>query len=108
MDRRFIPTLRDLPIQNISGQDVTAGSSKITLGGTPTASAINAFSIDVVEANMALNNIGGTLGLAKGGTNNDLSGMSDGQFVTFDSGQNKLVGTTLEVSRGFIYFLSFQ
>jgi hypothetical protein len=47
---------------------VTAGSTKITLGGTPGTAALQAFSVDVNEANLALNNIGGTLGVTKGGT----------------------------------------
>ena len=38
---------------------VTAGSSKITLGGTPTGAAIQAFSIDVAEGNLTHNNLGG-------------------------------------------------
>lgn len=53
----------------ISAQNVTAASTKITLAGTPTGAALQAFSIDVNEANLTLNNIGGTLGVAKGGTN---------------------------------------
>ena len=48
--------------------NVTAGSTKVTLGGTPTGAALQAFSVDVNEANLTLNNIGGTLGVAKGGT----------------------------------------
>lgn len=52
----------------VTPANVTAGSTKITLGGTPTGAALQAFSIDVNEANLTHNNIGGTLGVAKGGT----------------------------------------
>jgi collagen type VII alpha len=52
----------------ITPANVTAGSTKVTLGGTPTGAALQAFSVDVNEANLTLNNIGGTLGTTKGGT----------------------------------------
>lgn len=39
--------------------NVTAGSSKISLGGTPTGASILSFSIDVVEANLTHNSLGG-------------------------------------------------
>jgi hypothetical protein len=58
----------------INGKNVTAGSNKVTLGGTPTGAALKPYSIDVNEANLTLNNIGGTLNLNKinngGATNN--------------------------------------
>src|SRR3970282_3006951 len=40
-----------------TAQDVTAGSNKITLGGTPTGAALKAFSIDVAEGNLTHNNL---------------------------------------------------
>lgn len=52
----------------ITWQNVTAGSSKITLSGTPTGSVFNPFSIDVNEANLTISNMGGTLGINHGGT----------------------------------------
>jgi hypothetical protein len=51
-----------------TAQNVTAGSTKITLGGTPTGAALQPFSIDINEGNLSLNNIGGTLSATKGGT----------------------------------------
>lgn len=53
---------------SITWQNVTAGSSKISLGGTPTGSVFSAFSIDVNEANLTISNMGGTLGAGHGGT----------------------------------------
>lgn len=50
------------------GQAVTAASSKITLAGIPSSAALTTFSIDVNEANLTLDNIGGTLSITKGGT----------------------------------------
>jgi hypothetical protein len=52
----------------ITPQNVTANSNKISLGGTPTGATLQPFSIDINEANLSLNNIGGTLGTSKGGT----------------------------------------
>ncbi|SFN20329.1 hypothetical protein SAMN05421741_10291 [Paenimyroides ummariense] len=54
-----------VPSSSVSGQDVTAASNKVTLAGTPTGAALKAFSIDVNEANLTLNNIGGTLNANK-------------------------------------------
>ena len=42
-----------------SGAAVTAASTKITLAGSPSAAALAAFSIDVAEANLTHNNLGG-------------------------------------------------
>ena len=67
-------TTRTLTATNIGAEptvtkaNVTAGSSKISLGGTPNSSVFSAFSIDVVESNLTLNNIGGILSTSKGGT----------------------------------------
>lgn len=54
-------------VGSVTGQNLTAGSTKVTItGGTGTV--LSAASVDVNEANLSLNNIGGTLGAAKGGT----------------------------------------
>lgn len=61
--------------------NVTAGSSKITLGGTPTAASLLAFSIDVAEANLTHNNLGG---LTTGDPHTQyalLAGRSGGQTI---------------------------
>jgi len=68
---------------NITGaQNVIAGSTKIALGGTPTGAALQSFSIDVTEANLSLNNIGGILGLSKGGLNAALIASAGGIFYS--------------------------
>jgi Collagen triple helix repeat (20 copies)/Chaperone of endosialidase len=78
---------------------VTAGSTKITLGGTPATAALTAFSVDVNEANLSLNNIGGTLGTAKGGTGLTTVGTA-GQVLT--SNGTTLSYTTPTVAAGNI------
>jgi hypothetical protein len=45
--------------------NVTAGSTKVTLGGTPTGAVLKAFSVDVNEANLSLQNIGGALSVTQ-------------------------------------------
>jgi hypothetical protein len=67
-------TTISIPASSITAANsVTAGSTKITLGGTPANSVLLGFSIDVNEANLTLNNIGGTLSVAKGGTGSTTS-----------------------------------
>jgi hypothetical protein len=50
-----------------TGANLTAGSNKVSVTGG-TGAVLTAASVDVNEANLSLNNIGGTLGVAKGGT----------------------------------------
>lgn len=71
-----------VPSSSISGQDVTATSTKVTLGGTPAGAALKAFSIDVNEANLSLNNIGGTLNA------NKITPGANGQVLTTNSTGN--------------------
>lgn len=84
--------------------NVTAGSTKITLGGTPNASVIQPFSIDVNEANLTLNNIGGTLSATKGGTGQTGYTTGDILYASNATTLSKLpIGTTgqvLKVSGG--------
>jgi hypothetical protein len=51
----------------VTPANVTAGSTKVTLGGTPTGAALQAFSVDVNEANLSLQNIGGALSATQQG-----------------------------------------
>ena len=59
-----------------TGANVTAGSNKVVLGGTPVGAALKAFSVDVVEANLTLSNIGGKV------TNNQITTGTTGQVLT--------------------------
>ncbi len=52
-------------IADLEMKNINAGSNKITIVDDLVNSEID---VDVVEANLALGNIGGTLGIAKGGT----------------------------------------
>ncbi|AWG25778.1 hypothetical protein [Flavobacterium kingsejongi] len=51
----------NVPAASVTGTDVTAGSNRVALGGTPVGAALKAFSVDVNEANLSLSNIGGSL-----------------------------------------------
>ena len=54
-------------VGSVSGQNLTAASTKIAVTGG-TGAVLSAVTVDVNESNLALNNIGGTLGASKGGT----------------------------------------
>lgn len=79
-----------VPSTSIVGENVTAGSTKVTLTGTPAGAALKAFTIDVSEANLSLNNIGGTLNVNKitpSATNNQvLTTNGSGATVWADKG----------------------
>lgn len=64
-----------LPSSSVDGEDVTAGSNKVTLGGTPQGAALKAFSVDVAEANLTLSNMGGKV------TNNQITTGNAGQVL---------------------------
>ncbi len=59
-----IPTIA---ASQVTGANLTAASTKVTLTGG-TGAVLAATTVDVNEANLTLNNIGGTLGVSKGGT----------------------------------------
>lgn len=51
-----------VPASGVTGAaDVTAGSTKVTLAGTTVGAVLKAFSVDVNEGNLSLQNIGGAL-----------------------------------------------
>lgn len=63
------------PAQITDAQNVTAGSNKVTLGGTPQGAALKAFSVDVAEANLTLSNMGGKV------TNDQITTGNAGQVL---------------------------
>jgi len=65
---------------------VTAGSNKVTIGGTPTNSVIQPFSVDINESNLTISNIGGTLPVSKGGTGATSVGNSGDVIVSNGTG----------------------
>ncbi|KQN36371.1 hypothetical protein ASE92_09675 [Pedobacter sp. Leaf41] len=68
-----------------TGANVTAGSNRVALGGTPVGAALKAFSVDVAEANLTLANIGGKV------TNNQITTGTTGQVLI-----TKADGTTTQ------------
>ena len=60
-DAAGVITYKVLGPESIQGADVTAVSNKVTLGGTPAGASLKPFTIDVNEANLSLQNIGGKL-----------------------------------------------
>jgi hypothetical protein len=63
----------------ITPANVTAGSNKIILAGTPVGASLLPFSVDVDETKLTLGNLGGVLPVAKGGTGLSAIGTA-GQF----------------------------
>ena len=91
-----------VPSSSVSGQDVTAASTKVSLTGTPAGAALKAFSIDVNEANLSLNNIGGTLNANKitpSTTNNQVL-TTNGSGATVWADRSSLITAVSNTSTG--------
>jgi hypothetical protein len=96
-------TITPLASSITGAQNVTAGSTKIALSGTPTGATLQPFSIDINEGNLTLANLGGTLGLttqvsgilptANGGTGLATLGTA-GQVLTVNPGGTALIYAT--------------
>ncbi|MCX6250517.1 MAG: hypothetical protein NTX61_07180 [Bacteroidetes bacterium] len=73
--------------------NATAGSSKINIGGATSGQVIKSFSVDVIEANLTLSNMGGTLGVGHGGTG--LTSGTSGGILGFTASGNLASSPTL-------------
>jgi hypothetical protein len=66
----------------VGSQTVSAGSSKINLGGTPSGASLQPFSIDVVPGNIPLSTLGGLLNISQ----INATGSPSGSTVLFGNG----------------------
>lgn len=94
-----IPTI---PASSVTGANLTAASSKIAITGG-TGAVLTAATVDVTESNLTLNNIGGTLGIAKGGTNLNAVG-GDGTILASDGSAALYLSPTITTSAAAIAF----
>lgn len=74
-------------------RSIAAGSNKVTV--TESTSTID---VDVTEANLTLNNVGGTLSLAKGGTGASLSDPGSDQLLFWDDSDSAIEFLTLDAA----------
>lgn len=81
----------DLPFKNID-----VGSNKLSVSTNVTNSTVE---LDVTEANITLNNIGGTLGAPKGGTG-FAAGYTNGQLLIGNTGTGNLSKATITAGSG--------
>jgi len=75
---------------------ILAGSTKLAV-----VNNANDVSLDVAEANLTLNNIGGTLGVAKGGTNIATYALGDTLYSSAVNTLTKLAGNTTTTKQFF-------
>lgn len=74
--------------------NLTAGSSKISIGGTGTGAVIGVgASVDVSESNLTISNMGGTLAVDHGGTGQ--TSYTNGQLLIGNTTGNTLTKATL-------------
>jgi len=87
----YVAWLRGLMQNNaIVPKDVTAGSTKVVLGGNPNGASLKDFSIDIDPTQISINDLSGVLDIIKGGTGLSTIGTA-GQLIRVNS-----LGTALE------------
>jgi hypothetical protein len=72
----------------------TAGSSKISITRTKYADSVILYAVDVVEANLTLSNLGGTLSIAKGGSGQTTANAALNAFLPSQTGNSGKFLTT--------------
>lgn len=92
-----IPTL---PSTKITGQDLTAASTRIGITGG-TGAVLVAATVDVNEANLNLANMSGTLGYGHGGTGLTVLG-SGLQYLRTNAGATAMEWATLTLTSGTV------
>lgn len=92
-------TFNGSPINGTVTSVAVTGTARLSVSGSPITSS-GTISLDVVQANLDLNSIGGTLGIAKGGTGqtsqqaalNALAGAVTANRVLLGNGTNIVLG----------------
>ena len=83
--------------------NLTAASNKIVLAGSTTGALIGAgASVDIVEANLTLNNLGGILSISKGGTGQITANASLNALLPSQAGQNSKVLQTDGINTSWV------